>query len=103
MLGADGVFWEGGGYDALGRYAIASGCKGIAYFELHADGAKMDLHSSIAPIVVNPAWRLVWALGTLKDANDQILVEGYADHVAKTSVGLLAEIAKLPVDDFPLD
>ena len=62
----------------------------------------MDLHSSVAPIVVNPAWRLVWALGTLKDANNQILVEGYADHVARPSADLLADIANLPVDDFPL-
>ena len=102
MLAADGVYWEGGGYDALGRFTMASGCKGIAYFELHADGAKMDLHSSVAPIVVNSAWRLVWALNTLKDANGQILVEGYADHVAKPSSELLAEIATLPVDDLPV-
>ena len=73
MLAADGLLWEGGGYDALGRYSMAQGCKGIAYFELHADGPKMDLHSSIAPIVPNPAWRLVWALstGTVKTRQSQ--------------------------------
>ena len=103
MLSADGLLWEGGGYDALGRVRMACGCKGIAYFELHANGANIDLHSSVAPIVVNPAWRLVWALNTLKDANDHILVDGYTDHVVPPSKELLAAIDALPVDDLPLD
>ncbi len=103
MLAADGLLWEGGGYDALGRYRFEQGCKGIAYFELHADGPKIDVHSSVAPIVPNPAWRLVWALSTLKDVNDHILIEGYAEHVAKPSPELLAAIDALPKDDLPLD
>lgn len=103
MLKADGLLWEGGGYDALGRISMVQGCKGIAYFELHADGPKMDLHSSLAPMVPNPAWRLVWALSTLKDTNDNILIDGYADHVARPSAEMLAAIDALPIDDLPLD
>ncbi|MHB8627074.1 MAG: M20/M25/M40 family metallo-hydrolase [Aggregatilineales bacterium] len=103
LLHADGLLWEGGGYDALGRVNMVQGCKGIAYFELHADGAKIDLHSSVAPIVPNPAWRLVWALNTLKDANDSILIDGYADHITQPSAALLAAIDALPTDSMPLD
>ncbi len=103
MLASDGLLWEGGGYDALGRITMAQGCKGIAYFELHAYGPRIDLHSSVAPIVPNPAWRLVWALNTLKDTNDNILIDGYPDHVAKPSPELLAAIDALPKDQFPLD
>ncbi len=103
VLAADGLLWEGGGYDARGRHTMAAGCKGIAYFELHADGPKIDLHSSTAPIVPNPAWRLVWALSTLKDPDDNILIDGYAEHVAKPSPELLAAIDALPKDDLPLD
>ncbi len=103
MLNADGLLWEGGGYDAKGRLTYAQGCKGIAYFELHASGPKVDVHSSLAPIVPNPAWRLVWALATLKSPDDRILIDGYAEHVAKPSPDLLAAIAALPTDDMPLD
>jgi acetylornithine deacetylase/succinyl-diaminopimelate desuccinylase-like protein len=103
MLRADGLLWEGGGYDAIGRITMAEGCKGIAYFELHVHGPKMDLHSSVAPMVPNPAWRLVWALSTLKDADDNILIDGYADHIAEPSPELLAAIDALPKDHLPLD
>src|SRR5258708_22588337 len=59
ILRADGLLWEGGGYDALGRINMSQGCKGIAYFELHAHGAKIALHSSVAPIVPTPPSRLL--------------------------------------------
>lgn len=81
-LRADGVLWESGGKDTKGRPGVAFGCKGILYVELRTRGARMDLHSSIAAIVPNPAWRLVGALGTLKDlASDRCLVEGFYDDV----------------------
>lgn len=103
LLKADGLLWEGGGYDALGRPIMAEGCKGIAYFELHAHGPRIDLHSSLAPIVPNPAWRLVWALSTLKDSADRITIDGYMDQVEPLSDDLRAGIAALPVDDFPIN
>jgi acetylornithine deacetylase/succinyl-diaminopimelate desuccinylase-like protein len=101
LLKADGLLWEGGGYDAKGRYIMGMGCKGIAYFELHARGAAMDLHSSLAPIVPNPAWRLVHALATLKDANDNILIDDYDKHFAPPSPELLARLDAVPIDDMP--
>src|SRR5690606_20566334 len=45
LLAADGLLWEGGGYDEAGRITMAEGCKGIAYFELTCQGAAYDLHS----------------------------------------------------------
>ncbi len=103
LLDADGVLWEGGGYDAKGRYIFAEGCKGIAYFELHSHGPAMDLHSSLAPIVPNPAWRLVWALATLKGPDDTILIDDYEKHLAVPSAELLARIDAAPIDDLPVD
>jgi len=77
LLVADGVLWEGGGYDEAGRIIMGAGCKGIAYFELRVQGANQDVHSSYAPIVPNPSWRLVWALSTLKNAQDEITIDGF--------------------------
>lgn len=98
ILHADGVLWEGGAYDEAGRYQIAEGCKGIAYFELHTSGPAYDLHSSLAPMVENPAWRLVQALATLKDVDDNITVDGLHDHIKLMPDAVLAQIDALPFE-----
>ncbi len=98
MLSADGILWEGGGYDEAGRIVMAAGCKGIAYFELHAQGPNHDLHSSLAPIVPNPAWRLVWALSTLKNPQDEITIDGYNDHVRPLTEEEIRLIDALPFE-----
>lgn len=98
MLTADGLLWEGAGYDEAGRPNFGLGCKGIAYFELRCQGPSHDLHSSFAPFVVNPAWRLVWALSTLKDQDETITVDGYLDHVAPLTDAEWAAIDALPME-----
>ncbi len=98
MLSADGILWEGGGYDEAGRITMAAGCKGIAYFELHVRTASRDLHSAYAPVVENPAWRLVWALSTLKNTDDEITIDGYQDHVRGLTDQEIAAIDSLPIE-----
>lgn len=98
LLSADSILWEGSGYDEAGRYTIAEGCKGIAYFELYATGPAYDIHSSYAPMVQNPAWRLVHALSTLKDANDNITLDGLHDHLHQMSDEVLSQIDALPFE-----
>ena len=77
LEGADGCLWEFGGKDINERPELTCGLKGIVYVELHAHGAKRDIHSAMAAIVVDPAWRLTWALATLKDENDHILIDDF--------------------------
>lgn len=96
LLKADGCLWEGGGRDENDRIAMAEGCKGIAYFELHVENAAYDLHSSLAPMVDNPAWRLVWALASMKDEQDNIIIDGYQEHVREFSEDMLERIDSLP-------
>ena len=98
-LKADGCIWEAGYKDAAGRPTISLGLKGIAYFELRARGAKSDVHSSQATIIPNPAWRLVWALATLKDADDRITIDGLMEHVRTPSPEDMALLEKLPFDE----
>ncbi len=99
LLTADGCLWEGGHKDESGRPTIALGLKGIMYLELRVHGAKSDLHSSLATIVPNPAWRLVWALSTLKDENDNILVDGLMDHVAEPTATEMEMLAAIPFEE----
>jgi acetylornithine deacetylase/succinyl-diaminopimelate desuccinylase-like protein len=98
MLQADGALWEGGGYDEAGRPMFGLGGKGLAYFELHCQGPSHDLHSSVAPMVVNPAWRLVWALSTLKDPDDNITLDGYMEHMKPLTDEDWARIDAVPME-----
>jgi acetylornithine deacetylase/succinyl-diaminopimelate desuccinylase-like protein len=99
LLAADGCLWETGRKDESGRPTIALGLKGIMYLELRAHGAKSDLHSSLATLVPNPAWRLVWALSTLKDEDDNILVDGLMGHVAEPAAAEMEMLAAIPFEE----
>jgi acetylornithine deacetylase/succinyl-diaminopimelate desuccinylase-like protein len=81
LLKSDGCVWEEGVAVPNLRSEICAGVKGDVYFELWAKGFHKDAHSGDAPIVINPAWRLVWALSTLKDENENVLIDGFYDDV----------------------
>jgi len=80
-----GCVWESGGKNARDRYEISLGCKGLLYVQLRARGASRDIHSAFAATVVNPAWRLLWALNTLKDRDERILIPGFYDNARPIS------------------
>lgn len=82
---SDGIIWEGGSKNINGPLQVALGVKGMLYVELCARGAKNDLHSLNASIVESPVWRLIWALNTLKNEKDEILIDGFYDNVKKTT------------------
>ena len=73
--------------------------KGILYLELEARSANRDSHSSWGTVVCNPAWRLVWALSTLKDWNENILIPGFYDDVNPPSSLDLDAISRMPNED----
>ena len=81
LLRADCGVWESGYMGPDGRPGMYLGVKGILYVELEAKGAEKDMHSGSAAIVPNPAWRLVWALGTIKDQDERVLIPGFYDDV----------------------
>lgn len=98
-LRADGCIWEAGYKDAAGRATISLGLKGIAYFELRVRSAKQDAHSSVATIIPNAAWRLVWALATLKNDEDEITIDGLMDAVRKPTPDEVRMLEALPYDE----
>nr|MBA3377042.1 M20/M25/M40 family metallo-hydrolase [Actinomycetota bacterium] len=98
-LRADGCIWEAGYKDAAGRPTISLGLKGICYVDLRVRGSAKDAHSSIGTIVPNAAWRLTWALASLKDERDRITVDGLMDHVRPPSAADLALLEALPYDE----
>ncbi len=96
---ADGCLWEFGSKDIEERPTMSCGLKGIAYVELHAHGAARDLHSSLAAVVEDPAWRLTWALATLKDSGDRICIDGFMDHVRPPSAAEMEALKAIPFEE----
>lgn len=99
MLGADAVVCCDGGLDPSGRPSINLGLKGILYVELRCRGARTDLHSSTAPLVVNPSWRLVWLLNTFKGVDEGIAIEGWYDDVKPPTPEELELVGDIPFDE----
>jgi len=81
LLSADAAIWEFGGTDRHGRPEVYLGLKGVLSVELRCRGALKDVHSANAPLVPSPVWRLVWALSTLKNEKEGILIDGFYDNV----------------------
>ena len=95
---SDGCLWEAGYKNEHGQMTLYSGLKGIAYFELRANGANSDAHSAMATLLPNAAWRLAWALATLKDEDEKILIDGLMDNVAFPD-----EVERHYVEEIPFD
>jgi acetylornithine deacetylase/succinyl-diaminopimelate desuccinylase-like protein len=56
--------------------------RGICYVELSVETANVDIHSGLGgSIFENAAWRLVWALNSLKDSQERIRIPGFYDPV----------------------
>ncbi len=96
---ADACVWETGRQTFDGRPVICLGVKGMLYAELTARGAARDAHSSLATSVPNAAWRLVWALSALKDAGENIKIEGFFDRVRQVSEEEGAAVRDIPRED----
>jgi acetylornithine deacetylase/succinyl-diaminopimelate desuccinylase-like protein len=95
LLAGDVCVWEVGGVDHQNVPIQQIGMRGIFYVELRVRTANQDVHSGMGgSIFQNAAWRLVWALNSLKDENEQILLPGfYEDIVPPTEreIELLSE------------
>ena len=98
-LTADGALSFDGGFDARGIPKIGLGTSGMLYVELSCAGARHELHSAGARLFVNPAWRLVWALASIKDADERVLIAGFADPIQPPSPRDRALMAAMPWDD----
>jgi acetylornithine deacetylase/succinyl-diaminopimelate desuccinylase-like protein len=77
-LAADACIWEFGGVDHRDVPVESLGMRGICYVELSVETARSDVHSGVGgSIFPNAAWRLVWALASLKGPDEVIRIPGY--------------------------
>ncbi len=82
LLAGDACIWEFGGVDHRDLPMQYLGLRGICYVELSVETANQDVHSGLGgSIFPNAAWRLVWALTTLKGPDERIRIPGFYDTV----------------------
>jgi acetylornithine deacetylase/succinyl-diaminopimelate desuccinylase-like protein len=73
------------------------GLRGICYIQLEVTSLSQDVHSGLGgSIFPNAAWRLIWALQSLKDVNEKIKIPGFYDDVVEPSEAEIGYFEKLP-------
>ncbi len=99
LLKADACIWECGGVNWRNEPVVSFGLKGILYVQLEVRGASQDVHSSMATVVPNPAWRLVWALSSLKDMEENIRIAGFHENISPPEQREIDAIKAMPLDE----
>ncbi|HXG36475.1 MAG TPA: M20/M25/M40 family metallo-hydrolase [Dehalococcoidia bacterium] len=99
LLAADACLWEGGDVSRDGRPQVTLGVKGLLYVELENETIAYDAHSSWATTLPNAAWRLVWALSTIKSPDESIRIEGFYDGVRPPTAEEMEAIAAMPSEE----
>lgn len=86
LLRSDACVWEFGSVDDFDQPILYLGLRGICYVELSVTTANQDVHSGLGgSIFPNAAWRIVWALNSLKDEDENILIHNYYNDVLPPS------------------
>ena len=98
MLKANASLCFDSSLNPSGTASIYAGLKGLLYLELRCKTASTDMHSGLAPIVPNPAWRLVTALSSIKN-EEKITVDGWYNDVKVPSKEDLKLVQELDYDE----
>ena len=99
LLKSDVAVFSDGDIHESGKPIIVLGLKGLCYVELIVKGANRDLHSKKAPVIPNPAWRLVSLLNTLKGEDGIVKIKGFYDDVRELSELEIKAVSKIPLDE----
>jgi len=97
-LAADAVIMEGGGLDTRGRPQITLGVKGLLYVQLDTVIGRKDVHSSNAVVTENAAWKLVYALSTLRRPDGRVAIEGFYDDVKELAGEYLPMVEQYDIE-----
>ena len=98
-LAADLTYAADGPIDPSGRPHVLMGARGMLYVQIDAEGPNRDLHSgNFGGPVPNPAWELVRLLGSMKDDDGRIAIDGFYDDVRGITDRDREVLAAIPFD-----
>lgn len=96
LLAADVCAWEGGSIDTAGHPSMYLGLRGYCGVELRVRTANSDAHSGCVLNLPNAAWRMLWALASIKGPDERIRIPGFYDQVKPPTEAQMELLAKLP-------
>ncbi len=79
---------------------LALGTKGSLRVELTVQAASTLIEARYGAIAPNAVWQLLWALATVKDRREDILIEGFYDALLPIEDDVIEALTHL-VDNFP--
>ncbi|GAC1422674.1 MAG: hypothetical protein NVS4B1_01300 [Ktedonobacteraceae bacterium] len=77
LLQADGCLYDMQNDVSLPAPCLAFGMKGVLSIEISVETASHEQHAIHSAILPDAAWRLTWALNCLKNAHEEIHIEGF--------------------------
>jgi acetylornithine deacetylase/succinyl-diaminopimelate desuccinylase-like protein len=88
--------------DSTRKVSLHLGLKGIVYLDLKCRGQKTfgpfeSVHSSVSAWIASPVWRLVHALSSIVDEDENVLIDGFDENVAPvaaTDLRILEDLAR---------
>ena len=99
LLAADACVWEGGGVTWEGVPQVMLGVKGLLYVELESNTVNRDAHSSYGTVLPNAAWRLAWALASIKGPDERVLIDGFYEAVRPSTPEERAAVEAMPAEE----
>ncbi|MFB6126895.1 MAG: M20/M25/M40 family metallo-hydrolase [Halolamina sp.] len=100
LLAADLAVVADGPIDVSGRPTVLLGARGLLYVQIDVEGPNRDLHSgNYGGPVPNPAWELVRLVGSLKDADGRVAVDGFYEDVRSPTAADRDAVAALSFDE----
>ena len=99
LLAADACVWEGGGVTWEGVPQVTLGVKGLLYVELESNTVNRDAHSSYGTVLPNAAWRLAWALASIKGPDERVLIDGFYHAVRSATPEERAAVEAMPAEE----
>lgn len=96
---ADVCLWENGRRDKKGRPWARFGVRGSISFDLTVETSAKDVHARMGTVIPSASWRLIWALASLKDENERILIDGFYDDVLPVTKADEDILAAFPYDE----
>ncbi len=92
MLRSDAAIWEEGGVGRDGQAMLVLGPRGILAVELSVRTLTRDAHSGEGHIMPSAAWRLIWALSSLKGPDERVRIRGFYDDAREPSALALEQM-----------
>ncbi len=96
---ADLCIWENGRILPDESPEAAFGVRCMLALELTVETSNGEEHGRMGAELPNAAWRLIWALASLKDEEEKILLDGFYDDVLDPTEEDLKVISSYPYDE----